>query len=194
MPGLKVIGLALVAVLGLLTLPNLARSSENSAGIEYGGPFELIDHNGRTVTNRDFLGHFMLIYFGYTHCPDICPTSLSRMAATLERLGERAQAIQPIFISLDTRRDTPERMASYVAAFHPRLIGLSGSLDAIDAAAAAYSVRFFAGDIDGKYMVGHTGYFYLVGPDGEFLERIADGITPDDLAARLLQYLDRAAD
>jgi protein SCO1/2 len=194
MSGLKALGLALVTVAGLMAAPTPALSTESSDGLEYGGPFELIDHTGRTVTNQDYLGKFMLIYFGYTHCPDICPTSLLRMTAALKKLGERVDVIQPIFISLDSRRDNPERMAPYVAAFDKRLVGLSGSRDAINKAASAYSVQYFAGEIEGEYMVGHTGYFYLVGPDGEFLERIPDAIDADELAASLLNYIDRAAD
>jgi protein SCO1/2 len=177
-----------------MSLPHFAQAVEQSTKIEYGGPFELIDQTGHAVTNRDFLGKYMLIYFGYTHCPDICPTSLMRMTGALRQMGERENAIEPIFISVDSLRDTPARMAPYVKAFHPRLIGLSGDPEAISAAARAYWVQYFAGTIEGEYVVGHTGYFYLVGPDGEFVEKIKDSISADDLATKLLGYLDKAND
>jgi protein SCO1/2 len=186
------IRLCLIAAIVLMSLAHFAQGGEESTSIEYGGPFELIDQTGHAVTNRDFLGNYMLIYFGYTHCPDICPTSLMRMTGALRKMGERENAIAPIFISVDSLRDTPERMAPYVKAFHPRLIGLSGDAEAISAAARAYWVQYFAGTIEGEYVVGHTGYFYLVGPDGEFIEKIKDSISADALATKLLGYLDQA--
>lgn len=186
----KIIGFCVISVMGLVALPNFAQGTEESTSLEYGGPFELIDQTGRVVTNQDFLGQYMLIYFGYTSCPDICPTTLVRMASALKQLGEKSNAIQPIFVSVDSLRDTPEKLAPYVKAFHPRLVGLSGDSDAISAAASAYSVQYMAGMLNGEYVVGHTGYLYLVGPDGRFIEKIPDAISPEKLAAKLLGYLD----
>ncbi len=178
--------------MGFMALPGIALGAEESAELKLGGPFELIDHNGRRVTDQDYLGKYMLIYFGYTYCPDICPTSLVRMAGALNLMDERENTIQPIFVSVDSRRDTPERMAPYVKAFHPRLVGLSGDSDAISVAAESFWVQYFAGMIEGEYMVGHTGYFYLVGPDGSFIEKIPDAIAADKLADKLLHYLDQS--
>jgi cytochrome oxidase Cu insertion factor (SCO1/SenC/PrrC family) len=186
----KIIGFCVISVMGLVALPNFAQGTEESTNLEYGGPFELIDQTGRVVTNQDFLGQYMLIYFGYTSCPDICPTTLVRMASALKQLGEKSNAIQPIFVSVDSLRDTPEKLAPYVKAFHPRLVGLSGDSDAISVAASAYSVQYMAGMLNGEYVVGHTGYLYLVGPDGRFVEKIPDAISPEKLAAKLLGYLD----
>ena len=189
MTRLRITGFFLIA---LLAMSSLCQAVSASGEVEYGGPFELLDHNGRTVTNRDFLGNYMLIYFGYTYCPDICPTSLARMVDALRQMGDRANAIQPIFVSVDSLRDTPERLALYVKAFDERLIGLTGDSDAISAAARAYWVQYFAGMLEGEYVVGHTGYLYLVGPDGDFIEKIPDSISPQELAAKLLNHLDQA--
>jgi cytochrome oxidase Cu insertion factor (SCO1/SenC/PrrC family) len=186
----KIIGFCVISVMGLVALPNFAQGTEEFTNLEYGGPFELIDQTGRVVTNQDFLGQYMLIYFGYTSCPDICPTTLVRMASALKQLGEKSNAIQPIFVSVDSLRDTPEKLAPYVKAFHPRLVGLSGDSDAISAAASAYSVQYMAGILNGEYVVGHTGYLYLVGPDGSFIEKIPDAISPAKLAEKLRGYLD----
>jgi protein SCO1/2 len=187
----RIIGFCWITAMGFMALPNIALGAAESAELELGGPFELIDHTGRRVTDQDYLGKYMLIYFGYTNCPDICPTSLVRMTGALNQMGERENAIQPIFISVDSKRDTPERMAPYVKAFHPRLVGLSGDSDAISVAARNYWVQYFAGMIEGEYVVGHTGYFYLVGPDGSFIEKIPDAISPEKLADKLLHYLDQ---
>jgi cytochrome oxidase Cu insertion factor (SCO1/SenC/PrrC family) len=189
---LRMIGFCLIVVMGNMALPNLAQGTEEAAELEYGGPFELIDHNGQTVTDQDFLGDYMLIYFGYTYCPDICPTSLMRMTSAIRKMGENADVIQPIFVSVDSMRDTPERLAPYVKAFHKRLVGLSGDRDAITAAAQSYWVQYFAYKVEDEYVVGHTGYLYLVGPDGNFIERIPDSISPEDLAAKLQAYLDQS--
>ena len=105
------------------------------------GTFTLTDHTGRTVTDQDFRGSYLLIFFGYTHCPDICPTALTVVANVINLLGERAQQVQPVFITLDPERDTPQALANFVSYFHPRLIGLTGSLDQIDAVAKTYFVR-----------------------------------------------------
>jgi protein SCO1/2 len=185
------IGFCWITAMAFMTLPGIALGAEESTELKLGGPFELIDHTGHRVTDQDYLGQYMLIYFGYTNCPDICPTSLVRMTTALNRIGERENAIQPIFVSVDSKRDTPEHMAPYVKAFHPRLVGLSGDREAISAAADSFWVRYFTGMIEGEYVVGHTGYFYLVGPDGRFIERIPDAISPDKLADKLLNYLDQ---
>ena len=105
-----------------------------------GGPFKLVDHTGKTVTEKDFAGRKMLVFFGFTHCPDICPSGLQVMSAALDQLGDKAGAVVPIFVTVDPERDTPEVMAKYVTSFHPRLVGLTGSQDAIKTTAKAYRV------------------------------------------------------
>ncbi|MGY8709855.1 SCO family protein [Bradyrhizobium sp. 18BD] len=137
-----------------------------------GGPFELIDHTGKPRSDRDFRGHLMLVYFGFTYCPDVCPTDLMAIGQALEQLGPEADAVQPVFITLDPERDTAEHLAEYVPLFHPRLLGLTGSLDAIAAAAKTYKVYFAKipiGKDGGDYTVDHTSFIYLMDRDGKYL-------------------------
>jgi len=141
--------------------------------ISFGGPFSLIDQKGQQVTDKDFRGRFLLVFFGYTTCPDICPTNLQTMADALDKLGGAGDRVQPVFISVDPDRDRPQVLADYVSNFHPRLIGLTGSEQQVSAVARAY--RIHRGKIklpdmkDGDYLVTHTPTTFLMGPDGKFL-------------------------
>jgi cytochrome oxidase Cu insertion factor (SCO1/SenC/PrrC family) len=136
-----------------------------------GGPFELVDQAGRTRSERDFRGQLMLVYFGFTYCPDICPTDLQAVGLALDRLGEDAGQVQPLFITVDPARDTPEHLSDYVKLFHPRLIGLTGSADAIRKTADAYKVYYAKVDLnkDGGYTIDHTAFIYLMDRDGNYL-------------------------
>jgi len=137
-----------------------------------GGPFELIDQTGKARSDRDFRGQLMLVYFGFTYCPDVCPTDLMAIGQALEQLGPDADALQPVFITLDPERDTAGHLAEYVPMFHPRLLGLTGSLEAIGAAAEAYKVYFAKvpiGKDAGDYTVDHTSFIYLMDRDGKYL-------------------------
>ena len=137
-----------------------------------GGPFQLIDQTGKPRNDRDFRGRLMLVYFGFTYCPDVCPTDLMAIGQTLEQLGPDADALQPVVITLDPERDTAEHLAEYVPLFHPRLLGLTGSLDAIATAADAYKVYFAKipiGKEAGDYTVDHTSFIYLMDRDGKYL-------------------------
>ncbi|MBR0708677.1 SCO family protein [Bradyrhizobium liaoningense] len=137
-----------------------------------GGPFELIDQTGKPRSDRDFRGRLMLVYFGFTYCPDVCPTDLMAIGQALEQLGPDADAVQPVFITLDPERDTAEHLAEYVPLFHPRLLGLTGSLAAIGTAAEAYKVYFAKipiGKEGGDYTVDHTSFIYLMDRDGKYL-------------------------
>jgi cytochrome oxidase Cu insertion factor (SCO1/SenC/PrrC family) len=138
-----------------------------------GGPFTLTDQTGKKVTEKDFLGHYMLVFFGYTYCPDVCPTELQVMSAALDSLGSKADKIQPIFITIDPQRDTPEVMKQYVANFYPRLTGLTGSSEEIAAVAKAY--RVYYSRVDGKsgtdnYLMDHSSIVYLMDANGTFLK------------------------
>ncbi|GMO44355.1 hypothetical protein TM233_64880 [Bradyrhizobium sp. TM233] len=137
-----------------------------------GGPFQLIDQTGKPRSEGDFRGRLMLVYFGFTYCPDVCPTDLMAIGQALEQLGPDAEAVQPVFITLDPERDTAEHLAEYVPLFHPRLLGLTGSPEAIGAAAEAYKV-YFARIPIGKgandYTVDHTSFIYLMDRDGKYL-------------------------
>ena len=149
-----------------------------------GGPFELIDQTGRRRTDADFRGKLVVLYFGYTYCPDVCPTELQSISLALDKLGVAAESVQPLFITVDPERDTPARLADFVSSFHPRLIGLTGSLADIRKTAIAYRTFFVknSASTPGDYSVDHTGFIYLVGKDGRYLGFLPPGSTPDAIA------------
>jgi len=156
-----------------------------------GGPFALVDHHGRTRTDQDFRGSLLLVYFGYTYCPDICPTDLLAIGQAIDLLGPAGEAVQPLFVTVDPERDTSAHLAEYVPLFHSRLIGLTGSAGAIGSAAEAYRVYFRkepGGDRDG-YSVDHSAFIYLVDRDGRYLGFVPPGTPPDRLAAAIRPYL-----
>jgi len=167
-----------------------------SGEADIGGPFTLVDHTGRTVTEETFEGRPTLIYFGFTYCPDICPTSLQVMAAALDRLpAEQAVQYQPLLITVDPERDTPEALASYVdsPAFPENLLGLTGSEEQIRDAARAYRVYYRRVEDDGtlaEYTMDHSSLIYLMGRNGEFVEVFPHQATPDQIASRLQQFLE----
>lgn len=188
--------LALAAGLGGYALMNRQLPGHLSTGTALvGGPFTLTDQNGRKVSEKDFLGRYMLVFFGFTYCPDICPTELQVMATALDRLSPAMAAkIQPLFVSIDPARDTPAAMAEYVAQFHPAIVGLTGSPAQVDAAAKAFRIYYAkapGGDAD-SYMMDHTTYTYLMGPKGEFLTVFARGTTAEDMAAAVSKFVSSA--
>ena len=160
---------------------------------DVGGPFRLIDHNGKTVTDADFRGRYMLIYFGYSFCPDVCPTTLAVMAQALEKLGGKAQRIVPILITIDPERDTPQVLNDYVKAFGPSFVGLTGSEAAIKDVEKKYRVYAVKKPLDsskggeGNYGVDHSSVLYLMGPDGKLVNFYDEAVSPDDLAKDLRQ-------
>ena len=154
-------------------LANQPLSQISSGTALVGGPFTLTDHTGRKVTEKDFLGKYMLVFFGYTYCPDVCPTELQVMSAALDSMGPKADAIQPIFISVDPARDSPDVLKQYVANFHPRLVGLTGSPEETASVAKAYRVYF--SKVENKstpdaYLMDHSTIIYLMDPQGKFLK------------------------
>ncbi|NVK19603.1 MAG: SCO family protein [Methylocystaceae bacterium] len=155
-----------------------------------GGEFELIDHKGNTVTQEDLLGSYTLVYFGYTFCPDVCPTSLQTAATALEMIPMRkSNKVVSLFITVDPERDTPEVMAEYIKHFHKSLIGLTGSLEQVSKAAKAYKIYFKKVVEEGKeeedYLLDHSAFQYLLGPDGKFITHFRHGITPEEMAEKL---------
>lgn len=157
-----------------------------------GGPFALTGKDGKTVTDQDFRGRYMLVFFGFTHCPDICPAELQVMAAALDELGSDADKVVPIFISLDPERDTSELVAAYVENFGPNFVGLTGSPEAIAQAAKAYRVTYqkFQDESMGEnYSIDHSALVYLMGPDGEFITHIPYGTPAAKMATTLRRYL-----
>jgi protein SCO1 len=188
-------------VAGLLLC--LAAGSADAAGeapkpdpfpIKFGGPFELVDPAGRTRMDADFRGRFMLVFFGYATCPDICPTDLQIIADALDLLGTDADRIQPLFITVDPRRDRADRLGEFVAHFHPRMIGLTGSAAQVQAAARAYKVhRRKVVLADAKepddYLVDHSSITYLMGPDGAFVTLFPHDSDPAFMAKAIRKYL-----
>ena len=157
-----------------------------------GGPFSLVDQDGRRVTEKDFLGKYMLVFFGYTYCPDICPTELQVMSAALDQLGLEADRIQPIFVSIDPARDTPEVLKAYVANFGPRLIGLTGSPEEVAAIAKAYRAYYAKagnGSTGTDYLMDHSSIIYLMGPDGRFVKHMPYTTDAAKLATELKETL-----
>lgn len=151
----------------------------------FGGPFTLIDQTGRRVTDQSFRGRFMLVYFGYTYCPDVCPTSLWTIAEAIETLGDAAKDIQPILISVDPARDTPPQLADYASLFPFDLVALTGTADEIRDAAKAYQAHYSIGTADGETVIDHSARTYLLGPDGKSVDVFEFGVTSEELAARL---------
>ena len=155
-----------------------------------GGPFHLIDQRGRNVSEADFHGRYMLIYFGYSFCPDVCPTTLGVMAQALEKLGGDRARIAPVFITIDPARDTPQVLADYMKAFGPDFVGLTGSEAEIKKVEKEYRVyaakRPLAG---GNYGMDHSSVLYLMGPSGKMISFYDEAISPDDLAKDLKQKI-----
>ncbi len=186
----------LVAALLLLTSGYMwligvgASTHPRSAAI--GGPFSLVGGDGQLVTERSFPGKYLLIYFGYTSCQDVCPTTLTSLAAALDGLGEKAEQVQPLFITVDPQRDTPAVVRQYASSFTPRLLGLTGSPGEVRKVAEAYRVTsvIHRGDRGAaNYLVDHSSVIYLVGPDGRFIAPIrADG-TGDAMAKAVAGHL-----
>lgn len=168
------------------TVPTLGRSVETGTAA-IGGPFSLIDQNGVKRSSADFKGRYVLIYFGYSNCPDVCPTTLSLMADALDRLGPAANRIVPIFITIDPERDTPAKLKPYMAAFGPRFVGLTADLATIKTVAGLYRVYLKKEPLTGgNYAMDHSSVIYLMGPDGRFVGYWDDtAIGPDKLAAAL---------
>lgn len=166
------------------------RSEEPSMRGAYGGPFMLQDQTGKTVTDEDFHGKFVMLTFGYGSCGDVCPTMLQSMARTMDLLGPQAEKVQPIFISLDPARDTPARLKDFMAAFHPKLLGLTGPEAYVASAARKYRIRYekIPGK-NGDYSIDHTAVVFLMGPDGNFLERFPHSATPEDMAKRIAKRI-----
>ena len=166
-----------------------------SGEADIGGPFTLVDQDGETVTEADFRGRPMLIYFGFTYCPDICPLSLQVMGAALDQLPDAmAERVQPVLISVDPERDTPQQLAQYVDSdgFPDNLVGLTGTPEQVRNAADAYRVYYARVESGGMsdYLMDHSSVIYLMDGDGEFVEVFPHGTAPDALAERLQHFLE----
>lgn len=159
-----------------------------------GGPFQLVNHHGHRVIDSDFRGHLMLVYFGYTFCPDVCPLDMARLSAALDILegrGADMSLIWALFVTIDPGRDSPRILNKFVTAFHPRLMGLTGSHAQIATAAAAYKVYYakVPGEEEADYLMNHSNNIYVMGPDGKFISFFSSLDTPDVIADELFSLL-----
>jgi protein SCO1/2 len=181
----RLIPLATVVVAVILVFAALTAGTGNR-GLSIGGAFTLVDDSGHTVSDTDFRGRFLLVFFGYTYCPDVCPTELQVMADALRQLGPTGDRVQPLFITVDPERDTVSHLHDYVALFPPRLIGLTGTPEQVAAAARAYRVYYRrVPTADGGYSMDHSGLIYLMGPDGRFITAFTPGSTAQAIADSL---------
>ncbi len=189
-----VVGLAACALSLAANSPLSMAAEESIAALTSpaaGKVLSFTDHTGRAVSERNFAGRFMLVFFGYTSCPDICPTDLQVLGRAVDALGEAGLNVQPVFITIDPERDTPEVLAGFVGHFHPRLVGLTGTTAQIAAAAKTYDVHAetVGRENDSEYFISHTAMTYLVGPDGAGLEMFDHGATAEEIAAGVRKYL-----
>ncbi len=187
--GAFVAGLVLcIAVVMLLTGRGGAPSLPQVASI--GGPFSLTDQNGRTVTDQDFKGRPFLVFFGFTHCPDICPTTMFEISEIIRKLGPDGDRVRALFITVDPERDTPAALKDYVSSFDPRIVAVTGDEAAIAAVAKAYRAYFKRTPLaEGGYTMDHTAIVYLMGKDGRFVTPFSLKRTTDAAAAELRNYL-----
>ena len=196
------VALAVLILAGIASQPAAQTSSSRSAAAlmdavmwnrePIGGPFALVDQDGTPRTDADFRGKFLLIYFGFTYCPDICPTDLQNIGLAMDRLGKAGDGVQPLFVTLDPERDTADHLKEYVALFHPRMVALTGDAAAIGKAADAYRVYYARVPTKGgNYTVDHSAFIYLVGRDGKYLGFLPPGTDGDRIAEAIRPHLSR---
>ncbi len=169
--------------------PSIGGAVSLPPGTTLGGRFAMTDHTGRAVTEADFRGRPALLFFGFTHCPDVCPTELAAMGAALDLLGPAGERVQPVFVSVDPERDTPARLADYVALFGPRVVGLTGTPEQVAAMARTFRVYYARVTPPGssEYLMDHSAFTYLLGPDGGVRALLRPGASPEDMAAAVRQ-------
>ncbi len=185
----------LLLLLAALILPAAAPAHAQTRqpdGVLLGGSFVLEDQNGRIVTDQTFAETFMLLYFGYTFCPDVCPPSLQAISEVMDALGDEAAAVQPLFVTVDPARDTPARMKEYLEYFHPSILGLTGPAAMVEAMARKYRIKAEKrtdNPNDLSYLMDHTSSMILMGPGGIFVERFGYGLPAEDIAERVRGHI-----
>ena len=191
-PLLAAVAVAVVASIGLLLW--LAENRKDNADQPViGGAFELVDQNGKPFTEKDLKGKYSLIYFGYTFCPDVCPTELQTMTQALEMLGPLAKKIRPVMISVDPERDTPEVLKEYLTNFYPGFVGLTGTPEQVRRAGQAYRVFYRKTDEKSAsdYLMDHSSIVYLMDPEGRYLKHFAYGTTPEKMAEGIRKAIEK---
>ena len=155
-----------------------------------GGPFRLTDQNGKSISDQDLKGRPFLVFFGFTHCPEVCPTALADISQIMDKLGADAEKVNALFVTVDPERDTPAVLKDYLTSFNPRLIGVGGDADALAAVAKAYRVYYKKVPLkDGDYTMDHTAIVYLMDKNGQFVSPFSLRRRPEDAAAELRRYL-----
>jgi len=170
------------------------RSSAVAGGGDIGGPFELVNAKGETVTDADVITEPSLVYFGYTFCPDVCPLDTARNAEAVDVLAERGISVTPVFISIDPRRDTPEAVGTFAENLHEKMIGLTGSPEQVKAASQAYRTYYKSHESEGDpdyYLVDHSTFTYLVLPDHGFVDFFRRDLGAEDMADRVACFADK---
>jgi protein SCO1/2 len=186
--GLVVLGIGAFLVLALRDNPQGAARTALASAI--GGPFQLVDQNGKTITDAALKGKWSLIYFGYTHCPDACPTALNDIAIALADLGAKRDAVRPVFITVDPERDTPEALKSYVTAFDAPILALTGTPEQVAKAAKGYRVYYAKHpEAGGDYSMDHSSVIYVMDPEGRFTASFTHENSPEQIADRLKKLL-----
>lgn len=186
------VGLA-VALAFVMLAPARQCSTGTVAGgtAAIGGPFTLVNHKGQQVTDRDVITGPTLVYFGFTYCPDVCPLDLARNAEVVDILAQKGIDLTPVFISIDPERDTPMVLADYVSVMHPKMIGLTGTAAQVDVASKAYKTYYWKNGEGDDYVMDHTTFSYLMGPNGmwEFFRR---DVPAEDMAETIACFVDQA--
>lgn len=198
----KAVGVMTRLLLSLLTLlalplagcgPSQSEAQAPLAGAKIGGPFQLTDATGKTVTDRDFAGRYRVMYFGYTFCPDVCPVDVQNIGGAMKRLDQQnpdlAAKIVPVFVSIDPARDTPAVVKEFTAAFHPRMVGLTGTAAQVDAAAKVYRVPYAKRETPTGYLMDHGRQAYLMGPNGEPIALLPQDQNPDAIVAEITRWI-----
>jgi protein SCO1/2 len=191
------IGVLLGAVAAVAVFPEardklFPQRTQTSGTALIGGPFTLSDASGKKVTDADYRGRYMLVFFGFTGCPDICPAGLQLISAALDKVGAKADGITPIFISVDPARDTPQKVGTYVKNFNDRIVGLTGTAEEIAAVAKAYRVFYEKTPNESapaEYGMNHTSIIYLMGPDGNYVAHFNPTTSVDAMAEKLNSLL-----
>ncbi len=199
--GVMLVALGLIAVAAFVAWNQISETDSSSsidstgftANVRIGGPFTLTNHRGEKVTDSTYRGRFLFVYFGYGYCPDVCPTELANMAAALDMLGDKAIALQPLFVTVDPERDSVEFLSEYVGQFHPKFVGLTGTSAEISAVAKSYRVFYRKANEDNstEYLVDHSSFVYLMGPNGEFLTMFRGATDPAAMAKTIAAYIDK---
>jgi protein SCO1/2 len=182
---------ATILMVAALSVRNPQRGPVTTGEALVGGPFTLTSHTGERVSDQTFRGKYMLLVFGFTYCPDVCPTELQVVSAALDEMGAKAADIQPLFVTIDPGRDTPQALALYVRNFHPRLVGLTGSEEEIKRIASAYRVYYARakGGSGTDYLMDHSSIIYLMDRDGRFLKHFSYSTDATKLAQGITQAI-----